>query len=74
MPRRKASESIANVLSEAESLRRALSTLPDAVRDKTKELALAIVAMTPKKRGRPPGKVGTLRKRGRPPQVQPATA
>lgn len=68
MPRRKASESIAGVLSSAENLRNAINALPVNVRDKTRDLALAIVAAAPKKRGRPPRKRGKPRKVGRPPK------
>ncbi len=66
MPRRKASESIAGVLSSAENLRNAINNLPDQIRTKTRDLALAIVTTVPKKRGRPPGKRG--KRRGRPPK------
>jgi len=55
MPRRKTSDSIASVLSSAENLRNAINTLPMEVRDKTRDLSLAIVSAVPKKRGRPPG-------------------
>jgi hypothetical protein len=68
MPRRKASDSIANVLSLAEGLRNRITALPAEIRDGTKDLALAIVTRTGKRRGRPPGKRGRPRgRRGRPP-------
>jgi len=62
MPRRKASESIANVLLSAENLRNAVNALPADIREKTRDLALTIVAAVPKRRGRPRGR------RGRPPK------
>jgi len=64
MPRRKTSESIAGVLSFAENLRNAINNLPDQIREKTRDLALAIVTTIPKRRGRPPGR--PRKRRGRP--------
>jgi len=83
MPRRKASDSIAGVLSLAEGLRNRITALPAEIRDGTKELALAIVTRTGKRRGRPPGRrgrppgrrgrrLGRPRKVGRPPKAMPA--
>ena len=56
MPRRKASDSISEVLASAEVLRNRIAALSAEVREATKELALAIVNLHGKKRGRPPGK------------------
>jgi len=68
MPRRKTSDSIASVLASAEGLRNRIVALPAEIRDGTKDLALAIVALPAKRRGRPPGKRGRPRaRRGRPP-------
>lgn len=64
MPRRRTSESITSVLTSAENLRNAVNALPEEMREKTRELALAIVGTTPKRRGRPPRKRG--KRRGRP--------
>ena len=67
MPRRKASDSISEVLASAEVLRNKIAALSSEVREATKELALAIVNMHAKKRGRPPGKrPPPRRKPGRP--------
>jgi hypothetical protein len=68
MPRKKASHSISEVLTAAELLRNKIESLSAEVRECTKELALAIVNMQAKRRGRPPGKRGPPRgRRGRPP-------
>jgi len=64
MPRRKTSDSIANVLSIAEGIRKQISALPVEIRERTKDLALAIVTRVPRRRrrrrkarkGRPPGR------------------
>ena len=53
MPRRKASDSISEVLASAEVLRNKIAALSSEVREATKELALAIVNLHVKKRGRP---------------------
>jgi len=67
MPRKKASDSISEVLTSAEVLRNKIASLSAEVREGTKELALAIVNMQGKRRGRPPGKRNRPRgKRGRP--------
>lgn len=67
MPRRKASDSIGGVLAAAEGLRNKIGALPAEIREGTKDLALTIVNMTAKRRGRPPGKRGRPRgRRGRP--------
>ena len=70
MPRRKASQSIAVVLTSAENLRNRITALPAEVRDGTRELALAILALPARRRRRPP-KPGRPRKVGRPPKVAP---
>lgn len=67
MPRRRASQSIAAVLGSAENLRDRIAALPAEVRDETKELALAVLALRARRRGRPP-KLG--RPRGRPRKVR----
>jgi hypothetical protein len=65
MPRRKASDSIVNVLSIAERIRNQISGLPIEIRDRTKDLALAIVTRVPgKRRRRLGGRTGR-------PQVKP---
>jgi len=64
MPRKKTSGVIANVLSVAEQLRNAIATLEIDIRDKARDLALAVVNQPIKRRGRPPKKLG--RPRGRP--------
>jgi hypothetical protein len=67
MPRKKASHSISEVLTAAELLRNKIASLSAEVREDTKKLALAIVNMQAKRRGRPPGKKNRpRRKRGRP--------
>jgi len=68
MPRRKASQSVAVVLASAENLRNRITILPAEVRDGTRELALAILALPARRRGRPP-KLGRPRKVGRPSKV-----
>lgn len=64
MPRKKSSGMIADVLSSAEQLRNTIASLQSEIRDKAKDLALAIVNQPVKKRGRPPKKPG--RPRGKP--------
>jgi hypothetical protein len=75
MPRRKTSDSIAHVLGIAEGIRNQINALPAEIREKTKDLALAIVTRAAvrrrrrrrgRPRGRPPGRPRG-RPRGRPP-------
>jgi hypothetical protein len=54
-------------LASAESLRNRIVSLPGEIAEATKDLALAIVSMPQKRRGRPPGKRGRARRAGRPP-------
>jgi hypothetical protein len=68
MPRRKASRSIATALASAENLRNRIATLPAEVRDATKQLALAILALPIRRRG-PRAKLERPRKVVRPPKV-----
>jgi len=85
MPRRKTSDSIAGVLASAEHLRNRIVSLPGEIAEATKDLALAIVSLPEKRRGRPPGKrgrprrgrarpPGRPRKVGRPPKLKAAPA
>jgi hypothetical protein len=64
MPRKKASGMIADVVSSAEQLRNAIATLRAEIREKARDLALAVVNEPVKRRGRPPKRLG--RPRGRP--------
>jgi len=67
MPRKKASDSISDVLASAEALRDKIASLSAEVREGTKELALAIINLHAKKHGRPPSKrARPHRKPGRP--------
>jgi len=68
MPRRRASQSIAVVLASAENLTNRIAALPAEVRDGTRELALAILALPARRRGRP-AKLERPRKVGRPAKV-----
>ncbi|MBS7651086.1 MAG: hypothetical protein QXI59_03710 [Candidatus Bathyarchaeia archaeon] len=71
MPRRKQSSLVAEVLSSAESLKENIESLPPNIRDKIREIALSMIAMPVKRRGRPP-KVEGKRRRGRPPKTEAA--
>jgi len=71
MQRRRASQSIAVALASAESLTNRMAVLPAEVRDGTTELALAILALPARRRGRSP-KLGGPRKVGGPPKIAPA--
>jgi len=58
MLRRKASGAVADVLSSTEKLRTAMASIQSDIRNKARDLALAIVHQPLKKRGRPPNKLG----------------
>lgn len=51
MPRKKASGVIADVLSSAEQLRNAITALQADIREKARDLALAVVNQPVKRRG-----------------------
>jgi hypothetical protein len=66
MPRKKASNVIADVFASAEILRKDIGALPTEIRDKIRDLALAMISQPVKRRGRPQKKAGRPRKRGGP--------
>jgi hypothetical protein len=66
------------IQASAENLRNKIVALPSEIAEGAKELALAIVSLPAKRRGRPPGKrgrpPGRPRKVGRPPKIAPSVS
>ncbi|MGQ9543827.1 MAG: hypothetical protein ACUVTM_07075 [Candidatus Bathyarchaeia archaeon] len=57
-------------MSSAESLRENIDALPPTIREKIREIALSMIAMPVRRRGRPPKVEG--KRRGRPPKAEAA--